>query len=559
MKAIIEFIKQRKTSFVVFAFIFVNIFKLSLFDFFLLGDRATVLNLLYKALISAPLVVLAVYFLFKFRKKAGFIAFYVVQTIYILANMAYYTYFHSFMHITQWVSLLFEGFTVAKNLMVPLDREMLLVFIDLPIFIYIVSKFPVLREIRFRMKKLNILAVCVATVVLFFAEISYFGNDQTKAAFNENATTTETQIVEQYGIMANEIVNTITNNSDKELPSKLKYGEEQTSAGRTAEKPNIIFIQVEALDGSIIDTKYNGEFVAPFLNSLSNNAVYYPYTLSYHMGGGTSDAEFSAINSIEPFENYPAIKIPDYDFNNSFVKRLSDSGYDTLAFHGNLSTFFSRDVAFSKMGYHKFWDSTALGLTEKGWGAEDKDVFDGALKVLENTKQPFYSHIITMSSHMPFTNVLNYENNAFFSGIKDEKVRNYFNSMRYVDSAIKSFVEEVKAKYKNAYIFIMGDHLSGITADEYTQSGFVLDNRFFEFVPLFIVTPDQRAYKEQKEAASFLDISPTVLYLSNIKFSFLSNGHNLLNLGEKANKIPYKQFEYDRNFLFNKVISQKKP
>lgn len=558
MKAI-EFIKQRKNTFIVFSFILINIVKLSLFDYFLLGDRASVINLLYKVFVSAPLVVIIVYLLFKLKSKAALIAFYVVQTIYILANMAYYTYFHSFMHITQWVGLLFEGFTVAKNLMVPLDREMLLVLIDLPLFIYIVSKFLVLREIRFKMKKLNILAACTAAMVLIFAEISYYGTDQTKAAFNENATTTETQIVEQYGTMANEILNTITNNSDKELPSKLKYGEEQKSEGKNAEKPNIIFIQVEAMDGSIINTKYNDEFVTPFLNSLSNNSIYYPYTLSYHMGGGTSDAEFSAINSVEPFENYPAIKIPDYDFNNSFVKRLADNGYDTLAFHGNSSTFFARDVAFAKMGYQKFWDITSLDLTEKGWGAEDKDVFNGALKVLENTKQPFYSHIITMSSHMPFTNVLNYENNSFFSDIKDEKVRNYFNSMHYVDSAIKSFVEEIKAKYKNSYIFIMGDHLSGITSDEYTQSGFILDNRFFEFVPLFVVTPDSKAYKEQKETASFLDISPTVLNVSGIPFSVLSNGHNLLNLGEKANKIPYKQFSYDRDFLYNKVNSQKKP
>ncbi len=559
MKSVTEFIKRRKTTCVVFTFIFINILKLSLFDYFLLGDRASAINLLYKALISAPLVVLAVYLLFKLKSKAGLISFYVIQTIYILANMAYYTYFHSYMHITQWVSLLFEGFTVAKNLSVPLDSKMLLVLIDLPIFIYIFSKFPVLREIRFKMKKLNILAVCVATVVLVFAEISYYGNDHTKAALNQNITTSETLIVEKYGTMANQIVNTITNNSDKELPSKLKYGEEQTSVGRNSEKPNIILIQVEALDGSIIDTKYNGEFVTPYLNSLSNSSVYYPYTLSYHMGGGTSDAEFSAMNSIEPLENYPAIKIPEYDFHNSFVKRLADNGYDALAFHGNSSSFFSRNESFAKMGFSKFWDINALGLTEKGWGASDKDVFNETLKVLENTKQPFYSHIITMSSHLPYTNVLNYENNALFDGIKDEKVRNYFNSMRYVDSAIKSFTEKIKATYKNSYIIIMGDHLSGITEDEYTQSGFILDNRFFEFVPLFIITPDQRAYKEQKEVASFLDISPTVLNVSGIPFSVLTNGHNLLNLGEKANKVPYKQFSYDRDFLFNKVNSQKKP
>ena len=106
-------------------------------------------------------------------------------------------------------------------------------------------------------------------------------------------------------------------------------------------KPNYVIIQVESMDANIVNQKYKGVYVTPFLRSLTASAVYYPFAMSYHEGGGTSDSEFSIINSVEPLESYPALKLSSYDFPNSMVSKLDAQGYSTFAFHGNIGSFYN--------------------------------------------------------------------------------------------------------------------------------------------------------------------------------------------------------------------------
>jgi phosphoglycerol transferase MdoB-like AlkP superfamily enzyme len=153
-----------------------------------------------------------------------------------------------------------------------------------------------------------------------------------------------------------------------------------------------------------------------------------------------------------------------------------------------------------------------MNMKNVGWGAPDADVFDFVLENSRTVSGPFLSYVITMTSHGPFTNASNYYNNATFDDIQDKKVRDYFNSMSYVDASIKSFVQSIKKEYDNAYVFIFGDHTPKIESDYFIQADVMIEDKLHEFVPLFIITPDNKVHNEQKIAASFLDIAPTVLY-----------------------------------------------
>jgi hypothetical protein len=90
----------------------------------------------------------------------------------------------------------------------------------------------------------------------------------------------------------------------------------------------------------------------------------------------------------------------------------------------------------------------------------------------------------------------------------------------------------------------------------YKQASFNYDNRYFEFVPLIIVSPDNKVYKEEKEVASFLDISPTVLYSSGVKANLNSDGKNLLDHNSNSNQIPFCKGIYDRKVLFDSFTQQ---
>jgi phosphoglycerol transferase MdoB-like AlkP superfamily enzyme len=206
------------------------------------------------------------------------------------------------------------------------------------------------------------------------------------------------------------------------------------------------------------------------------------------------------------------------------------------------------------MGFDQFIDIAAMKLNHVGWGAPDHHLGSFVVDYLKQVEPPFISYIITMSSHGPFTNVNYYSPDSRYQDIQDETARNYIHSMSYVDKSLSDIVSNIRSTFANTYIFIFGDHAPGIKNDDYKQASIITEERNFEFVPLFIVTPDNKRYVETCKAASMLDIAPTVLQISDIKYTIKTDGENLFNSGGLANKVPFRRGLYDRSYLY-KIIN----
>ena len=97
-------------------------------------------------------------------------------------------------------------------------------------------------------------------------------------------------------------------------------------------------------------------------------------------------------------------------------------------------------------------------------------------------------------------------------------------------------------KYKDTYIFIFGDHSIICAEDDFLFKPAALEYKanYARGVPLFIITPDNREYIEDKAMVSLLDVGPTVLYASGINFEITTRGINLLNIPVSENQIPLK-------------------
>jgi phosphoglycerol transferase MdoB-like AlkP superfamily enzyme len=446
----------------------------------------------------------------------------------------------------------------------------LVVFIDVPLALYIFIK---CYRPEFKKLKLPVLknsALIISAIILLVVEANNYASGRSIADYMDDRYKGESEIVVRYGTVINGTINIIKNSSETKLIKQLSYGNKQsdqnyigrsTISGKkqtiSSTKPNFVIIQVESMDANIVKQQYKGSYVMPYLSSLRANSVYYPYTLSYHKGGGTSDTEFSIINSVEPLDSFPAIKLTSYDYPNSVISKLSKASYYTMAFHGNVGTFYNRDIALSKMGFKKFYDINSMNYNDEGWGAPDDKVFSFANEKMLAAKQPFLSYIITMTSHGPFASARNYYNNNRYDDIENELVKNYFNSMSYVDSSINNLVSQIKSEFRNTYIIIYGDHTPNINTAEYFQASFNDADKYFEFVPLFIITPDNQKYIENSAVASFLDISPTILDASKIKYTVNSNGSNLLVKNANFPNIPLKNESFDRLWLHDNIVSKK--
>lgn len=555
----------RKVFIAIVLFILINAFKISLYNFFLI-PQANKDIFVYKFWTTLVFCIIVYSIVFSFKSRYVFLLVIVIQDIYLYTNISYYLYYHSYLQILQWLSLFKEALISATHFANPKSIQLLVVFIDIPLALYIFLK-AFKQEIRqFRLPVLKNSALITALLILTVVEINNYSNGQSIVQYMNDRYTGETEIVARYGTLVNSGINIIQNYSEKKLIEQINYGEKLSSPSSTiannkssnpatikAKKPNYVIIQVESMDSNIVKQQYKDSYVMPYLSSLRENSVYYPYTLSYHMGGGTSDTEFSIINSVEPLDSFPAIKLTSYSFPNSVVSKLSKASYSTMAFHGNVGAFYNRDISFSKMGFKNFYDLNSMKYNDEGWGAPDDKVFSFAFDKMSKSNAPFLSYIITMTSHGPFSSARNYYNNDRYDGIEDELVKNYFNSMNFVDSSIKDFVTKIQSKFPNTYIYIYGDHTPNIHTEDYYQASYFEGDKYFEFVPLFIITPDNKKHVENSVVASFLDISPTILGSSNIPYTLYSNGTDLLSDNRNPQNIPLKGSSFDRALLYKNI------
>ncbi len=555
----------RKLAIVIILFIIMNALKSSLYDYFLIPQaNKDIFN--YKFWFTLLCCIIVYSIVLSFKSRYVFLVFFAIQCIYIYVNISYYLYYHSYLHILQWFSLFKEALISATHLANPISVQLLVVFIDVPFALYIFFK-GFKKEVRkYRFPALKNIILISAILALSFIEINNYADGKSIVHYMDDRYTGESEIVTRYGTLVNSGINIVQNYSEKKLIEQLNYGKKlsnpvstivgnnnKNSPSINRAKPNYVIIQVESMDSNIVKQQYKDSYVMPYLNSLRENSVYYPYTLSYHQGGGTSDTEFSIINSLEPLDSFPAIKLTSYNYNNSVVSKLSKNAYSAMAFHGNVGTFYNRDIAFSKMGFKKFYDINSMDYNDEGWGAPDDKVFSFALDKMSKSSEPFLSYIITMTSHGPFESARNYYNNSKYDEIEEELVKNYFHSMNYVDASIKEFVSKVQEQYPNTYIFIFGDHTPNIHTEDYYQSSFFDGDMYFEFVPLYIITPDNKKRIEDSEVASFLDISPTILGSSNIPYTVYSDGINLLNKSRDSMNIPLKNSSFDREWLYQRI------
>jgi len=539
--------------FMLLLFFLLNALKVALFNYYIIPNQ-TANAFKYKFIMSFIMIFFAYVICLSFRSRIFFVLAYILQIAYILINLSYYLYYHSYLNVMQFVSLFSEGFEATKNSSAPLSFEMLIAFIDVPAFLFIAINYIKVREFRKRILLYRIVAALATIAILVQVQIYYYNNNNFITTLLDDKFKGESPIVQWYGTVANNIVNIWLKSSESQFIKQFVYGSEMNNEETSLDNPNFVLIQIESMDSIIINTKYKNEYIMPYLNSLANNNVYYPYVMSYHMGGGTSDTEFSIINSIEPLDEYPSIKLSNYKYNNSMLKKLAKGFYTNVAFHGNSDVFFNRDSAFPKMGFHEFYDIDKMGLEQKGWGAPDKDVFKFASEKIKDLEEPYLAYIITMTSHTPFSNVNHYFKKDIYDDIEIKVVKNYFNSMSYVDQCIKKFVEEIQND--DTYIFIYGDHTPNIFSNLYWQASYKEDDKQFEFVPLIIITPDNKRFKVDNEAASFLDFAPTILNNAGISFSIKTFGRDLLDPDSERKDIPYKGSKYAREDFVEKILKR---
>ena len=532
------------------AFFGANLGKAAYFGAIIAGMSAPMMA--YKLIFGAGVLFPLFFLLLRLRRWWPLYLFYTLQLAFMTANLISFVNLDIHIKPVQYVVLFHEGLALIRYSAVPWSLELLVLLIDLPVLLWMVGKRRQIRTALAESRVLRPLAIGTAVVMAATLIALQFGGHSI-AFLLSNPWSGESRLIKRYGVAASNVVDIARLARDRDIESQFAYGPWIESEGRDPRHGNILLVQVEGLGANAIAHEFEGLPIAPYLTELAHGSVYYPYTLTYHAAGGTSDCEFSLINSVEALTSFPSMKLRNYRYPNSVARALADGGYGAFAFHGNYGSFFNRDVAFRQMGYSRFFDRLDMGLPEANWGAKDEEVFEFVLQTMQKQPSPFFFHVITMSSHEPFHYVRDYYSDPRFDAVENSLVRDYFNSISYVDQAIGSFVNSALEIDPLLRVVIVGDHTPFVIDEGYDIATCKIDGRRMEFVPLIIRVPGGRIARETERVATMLDVGPTLLALSGLPFRIRSEGVDLLAGELPEGLVPFKGGRFSRGRLFAAV------
>ena len=289
---------------------------------------------------------------------------------------------------------------------------------------------------------------------------------------------------------------------------------------------NIVVIQVESLDKKTIDYEYNGREIVPFVNSLKEDSLYGNDFYAQHVNG-SFDADFSLLTGMYPVNRLYSFREHDMTKFPSLVNIMNDLGYKTMAFHGNDASFFHRHKAYPELGFDEFYFRENYSLEDREYviednylGINDYDFLKQSVDFIERADEPFFAYLITVTSHTPFSFYPEEFEQEEFEDLNSQLVRDFFNSLYFVDQSLEMFFNELEARgLKDDTLFVIySDHEAAIETQEYSSSvNFNVDRNIKEpeHIPLLIKHPDLEAGKIEK-TGTITDLAPTILDIIGI-------------------------------------------
>jgi lipoteichoic acid synthase len=290
---------------------------------------------------------------------------------------------------------------------------------------------------------------------------------------------------------------------------------------------NVVFVQVESLEAFVIGLRVSNQEVTPYLNCLCTNSIYFSRFYSQAGWGRTSDAEFCALNSLMPPREGAAV----FEFaGNSYhglPAILGQRGYATFAMHTSAPSFWNIRNMHVRYGFQKgYYRDAYLDPGKVGDGNIQDDVFFArSLPIVKTFPQPFFVHMLTMSSHSPFNEFPRGRKELSLGRLEGTIMGDYLDAVHFVDSELRNFTEGLKAEglYERCMLVIYGDH-GAVPPDERKRldefetdrEGLQADLAHRDRVPLFLIVPGMVPPKRVESLAGQVDIAPTVLYLLGI-------------------------------------------
>ncbi len=311
---------------------------------------------------------------------------------------------------------------------------------------------------------------------------------------------------------------------------------------------NVVLISVESLSADFMSAFGNTKSITPQLDSLAAHSLF--FTKTYASGTRTVRGLEALSLSIPPTPGQSIVKRPENENLFSLGSVFKSKGYITQFIYGGYAYFDNMSYFFSHNNYDVI-DRSAIKPADihyaNIWGVADEDLFNMALlRMDENyqTGKPFFSQVMTVSNHRPFT----YPENRIDIPSSNQSREG---GVKYTDFAIGNFIKQAAEKpwFKNTLFVVVADHCASSAGSAYLPvTGY--------HIPLLIFAPSLLEPKKIDKLTAQIDIPPTILGLLNFSYKSKFFGVDVLdstNISERAFISTYQGLGFLEN---NKLVIQ---
>lgn len=224
-----------------------------------------------------------------------------------------------------------------------------------------------------------------------------------------------------------------------------------------AKKNNVLIIIWESFTGKVVDQKHDDIVITPYFNKLKNEGIY--FSNFYAMGDRTDKAITSILSGFPTQPTESIIKYPTKSASLPVLSKIfGQNGFSTQFYYGGDTEFANIKSYLFNSNFDKIVDKSDFpeDLATSKWGVHDTYIFD---KFLDDHKvvgaKPFFSTLLTLSSHEPFETT---RNEATIKGSSTEEL--FLNSLNYTDECLGDFIEKAKKTtwWDNTLVIIVADH-----------------------------------------------------------------------------------------------------
>lgn len=527
-------------------------------------NSTTIIDNLLGIVIDVSVIFLLSYFVALMRQKVALIITFTITTVWAFSNILYSRFFHHYITFSaagqggtlfnwEMIGCIVDGFRWTDLYFVVIVYISFLFIKHVCTIKKVVAKILLFLLIMIGIDFLSYLIYCSLTpehryISFLFQRMEHRQLSTHLHLCDPNNATFRRGCIRTllYEFVLNKTIQ-LTDDQQKLIAKEIKLSKNRVSKGKYGIiNKNVIFILVESYMSFTSDMKVDGREITPFLNSLKRDStVYFNGCMNENVTiGESSDGQFIYMSGLLPLRSVITVSKAQ---NTRLIGLPQILNRESRMVIPTVTSMWNQDEMCRQYGFNHLYASNDYG-TGCNKSLNDEQVFQLAAQKDMNSQQPFFSVILTMSMHQPYTKQIDSSFIIYDLSIPSE-LSCYLNVCHYTDHQIEKYFNHLKkvGLYDKSLIVIAADH-----PVHNTDLGGVSKN-----IPLYIVNiPSEISSKMWKGECNQIDVYTTLLDLLDIKSDWYGLGYSLLS--PNYNKIlDAKKWNVSEYIISGDYFSQK--